>query len=247
MMPFKFTSSKIGALASNGRSKGSVGSPFKTYVTAKYFENKLHRRLEPEIFAKPTTWGWFMEIWAFDKLPLEYSLHSRTRYKHPDLHWSGMPDFTSDYKVGDIKCPYTILSFCIMIMALEGAKDIGQELKRISTDYYWQLISSCVLTNRRTAVLAVYMPYKEDLMEIQHTAANLDIKDQHKYWWISNSDIEALPYLKKAGQYKDINIFEFEVSKSDIDFLTQRVELAGNILFHAMETSLEEAFRAYGV
>ena len=70
------------------------------------------------------------------------------------------------------------------------------------------------------------MPYKSELEEIQEMAANYDGLDMWKYRFIYESEWWELSVLPDDSYYKNLNSFEFEVPKDDIDFLTERVELA---------------------
>ena len=74
------------------------------------------------------------------------------------------------------------------------------------------------------------MPYFSELEDIRTMAENYDGGDQWKYRFIVESPDAELPYLPDGGYYKNLNKFEFEVPKEDKDFLTERVELAIELL-----------------
>lgn len=231
-----FSSSGIFALCSKGRAKNSIGTPFYTYVEEKLFERLLNRPLNKEHSARPTSWGNLVEEYAFDKLGLEYSLVSKKRYAHKDFpeYWTGMPDLITDDLVGDIKCPYTIKSFCKLVKSMKLGVD---ELKKNHPDYYWQLVSNAILCDRDKAMLVVYVPYLEDLEEIRELARDY-VNDSNEYAFINWALDEELPYILKDGYYSDINSIEFEVPQEDKDFLTSRVELAIDILKNELKQYL---------
>ena len=89
----RFTSSKIAALMSNGKVKGTLGKPALTYIKEKYFEVKLGRRLDNETNARPTSWGNLVENIAFEQLSTDYNQVSQETIQHPAIeNWSGSPD-----------------------------------------------------------------------------------------------------------------------------------------------------------
>ena len=231
-----FSSSEIYNLMSKGRGAWSVentGKPFDTYIRNKIWEARLGRGLYQRQNSRITTWGLFVEKMVFDKLSLNYELVSKTRYTHPNIErWTGMPDaITRDKKtVSDIKCPWTLTSFCEMIDAMaEG----WERLKEVKPEYYWQLVSSSILTGANEAELIVYVPYKEDLEDIKE-AANTHSWDgslsENDVAFINFASDSELPYLKKSGVYQDLNSLKFTVPEEDKHLLTERVKMAVKIL-----------------
>lgn len=227
-----FSSSEIYNLMSKGRgdfSVENVGKPFDTYVRNKVRESRLKRGLHQRQNSRITTWGLFVEKMVFDKLSLNYELVSKTRYVHPDFdRWTGMPDCVTRDKsvVSDIKCPWTLTSFCDMVDAMaEG----WEKLREVKPDYYWQLVSSSILTGIDTAELIVYVPYKKDLEAIKE-AANSHSWDgslsENDVAFINFATDEELPYLKEDGDYADLNHLQFKVPQEDKDLLTARVKMA---------------------
>lgn len=222
-----FSSSQIYRLMSKGRGNWSIkntGASFESYVKEKAWEIQLGRSLTKDVTARPITWGQLVEQQAFNVLDLKYSLVSKERFQHkkyPD-YWTGMPDVLTNEIVGDIKCPYTLESFCGLVESLESA----EKLKEYSPMYYWQLVSNSILTKRDTAVLIIYCPYQKDLENIRELARNEYEMSQNKYAWINWAEDIEMPYLLENGKYSDVNMLEFEVSKEDKELLTQRVELA---------------------
>lgn len=203
-----------------------------TYIKQKRQERKLKRSLKTEHSAKPTNWGTFIESIAFDneKIPLDYSLVSKKRYFHKELPWSGMPDLIieKDSIVGDIKCPWTLESFCDMydIMTSDSPDEL---LKQEKPEYYWQLVSNAILTGSDFAVLWIYVPKKSDLLDIRIKAENYD-GDQNKVAFISFSSDDELPYIPEDSEYSSIKSMLFEVPELDKEFLEMRVKEAENLL-----------------
>ncbi len=222
-----FSSSQMDMLMSKGRGNFSlenIGKPFSTYVEEKQFERDLGRSLNSENSAKPTSWGKLVEEYAFEQMELKYSLVSKVRYQHKKYKddWNGMPDVITDEIVGDIKCPWTMKSFCKLVKSLESA----ELLKANYPEYYWQLVSNAILCDRKIAMLIVYCPYLKDLESIRELA-QLHIGDiNNRYAFINWAEDDELPYLIKGGKYNDINVMEFEVPEEDKEILTQRVEMA---------------------
>lgn len=227
-----FSSSEIYKLMSKGRGNWSlenVGAPFTTYVRDKVYESRLGRSLYQRQNSRITTWGTFVEKIVFDKLSLNYELVSKTRYTHPEIeNWNGMPDvLTKDNTiVGDIKAPWTLLSFCQLVEAMaEGSEG----LKKHSEQYYWQLVSNSILTGIDQAELIVYVPYKHELEEIKDAANNHSWDgslSENDVQFINYASDEELPYLKKDGVYNNLNHLVFEVPQEDKDLLTARVKMA---------------------
>lgn len=224
-----FSSSAISALCSKGRGNISienVGKPFATYVEEKAFERALNRPLNSESNARPLMWGKLVESVCFDKLGLEYSLVSKTRYAHSVYgdYWNGMPDLLTEEIVGDIKCPWTMKSFCKIVKAMKSGHEA---LKEENPVYYWQLVSNAILCGKDKAMLIVYVPFQEDLEEIREEARK---EVDGRYAFINWSEDDELPYLVKGGKYNDVNVMEFEVPAEDKAFLEARVVMAINEL-----------------
>lgn len=226
-----FSSSKIWMLASNGKAKDSIGAPFYTYVKEKQREKRLGRPLENDHYSKPTTWGSFVEQFAFNELPLSYKLESKKRYFHDSIsNFCGAPDTIIDNIVGDIKCPYTLNSFCNAVDSMKENKNVAEALKQVKKEWYWQLISNSILTKRDTCELTLFVPYEDQIEEIKEAAYQLDGPDQRKFEWIFYADKETLPYLIKGKYYNNIYTFGFKAPKEDKEFLISRVEQAEKLL-----------------
>jgi hypothetical protein len=222
-----FSSSSIWKLTKSGRGKDDYfGSPALTYIEEKRMESRLGLPLSTEHNASPTNWGKLVEALAFDRLPLDYRLVSDVRYSHPSItNWTGMPDVVNADVSGDIKAPFTRKAFCGLVDAMsEGPEAV----KDHSPEYYWQIVSNCILTGKSKGGLFVYCPYKSNLLEIRDRAAGW--LGEENMTFINYMNDNELPYLKENGHYKDYNELIFDVPKEDVEFLTDRVQEAVKLL-----------------
>ncbi len=235
-----FTSGEIFNLISEGKVKGTFGKPALTYIQGKNYERKLNRALNSDVSARPTSWGNLVELHAFGLLDLNYKITSEQTIIHPEhSFWVGTPDGvnTKTNTVFDIKCPFTLKSFCELVECKTAEELI--ENHKDGEKYYWQLVSNAILTNSKFAELIVYCPYKSELEAIRELASNFD-GDQNKIAWIGFSQDDDLPYLIEGGHYKNLNIIRFEVPQSDKNLLTFSVIEAGKKLIKCEEEITKE-------
>jgi len=219
--------------AANPKSKklncdDGFGADGLTYINEKRYERKLGRPLTGETNSKPTNWGSFLEEFVFKyKIDMSYKLDSKIRLGHPTIkEWTGAPDTLRGEFVGDIKCPWTLKSFC---EGVEAAEKGYEEFKKVKPSWAWQLVSNAILTGKDKAEIIIYVPYLSELEAIREMADNYD-GDQNKIAFINWSEDEDLPHLLEGKGYENINIFEFEVPQEDKDFLSNRVEQAIKLL-----------------
>jgi len=203
----------------------------QTYIKQIGYERKLKKPLTEDTFSRPTSWGIFLEHRAFTMIPeLEYQLVSKTRYEHQEIKgWTGMPDLIKSKVVGDIKCPYSLESFCDKIAALQDIETYKEEFP----EDYWQLISNaCLLESNGVPVThmeaVIYCPYYSELADIQLESTIYD--DPNLVYWIANALASELPHLLDDCEYDNLNQFTFEIPQEDKDFLTTRVEQAIKLL-----------------
>ena len=215
---------RIGNISSSQIHK-IMGSPKpkQTYLSELRMMRKLKRPLTTETSAKPTSWGLLVEKLVFNTLGLEYSYNSDETIQHPEIdYWVGSPDGMTKDSVIDIKCPYTLKSFCELVEIIE--KQDVEFFKAENPEYYWQLVSNSILTNKPFAELIVYCPYLEDLGVIRKMAQDVNAEDLYKYYWLANSTDEELPYILQDSDFKDLNIFKFEVPTQDKELLTETIK-----------------------
>lgn len=229
-----FTNSQIYNLVSEGTTKGSVGKGFHTYIKQKKYERKAGRSLSKETDAKALSWGKLCEKYVLENvLDTSYQLVSDVTLQHPTIkEWAGTPDTIRHLpeikKITDLKCPFTMLSFC----DFAESKTIDEAVKnhKDAIKYKWQITGNGILTNLTAAELIVFCPYYEELDAIIKIAGELVDEGHDEYKWVLWADKEELPYLIKGKGYKNLHIIEFDIPQADIDFLTGRVLEAVRLL-----------------
>jgi len=208
----KFTSSEIWKLTKKDRSGKGFGQIALTYIEEKKFEKQLGRSLSVESDARPLQWGKLNEAKAFELLGLEYTLTSDKTINHSSLsNWSGSPDGVKDGVVIDIKCPYTLKSFCQLYECYD--KQTLIDYTTSGEAYYWQLVSNAILTDTNKAELIIYCPYQSELQSIRDNADLEGIK------WISFASDDQLPYLIEGGYYKNIKVISLDIPNEDKQLL----------------------------
>ncbi len=234
-----FTSSKIVALTSNGKAKGSLGKPAYTYIDEKNWERRSGISMEKDVSARPLIWGKLGEVFVFGQVGLEYTLDSQSTVFHPEFKncWSGSTDayrMIGEHKVvAEIKAPFTRKSFFRMADCLNFENPI-EHLRETHDDgekYYWQIVSNACIHKAKFGELIFGMPYKSELQDIRDIASGWDnpIEQKNMYWVMGEED-ETLPYINEGGYYKNIYKILFEIPQADKDFLEELVSLASNEL-----------------
>jgi hypothetical protein len=220
-----FSSSSIWKLMTNGKAKDSLGKPALTYIKEKRYESKLGREIANEQGKRPTSWGDLVEQVAFVQLDNVENANEKERLSHPDLPWTGQPDYTNIELVGDIKCPFSLLSFCEMYEI-----ETGEELKTIKPEYYWQLVSNSILANKQECELTIFVPLQEQLELIRELSKSIDGEEQNKFAWVNWAQDNELPYLLPDSYYKPLKQIKFTPSEQDKKDLIKRVTLATELL-----------------
>lgn len=204
------------------------GEAFYNYIEEKRLERKLGRTLNEDCSARQLIWGKLVEKVAFLVLGFDYQLTSRVSIIHPAFNcWVGTPDGESDSSVLEIKCPYTIKSF----VELSDCKDINEvrEKHKDGEKFYWQCVSNSILTNKKTADLVIYMPYKSELDQVRSMCEEWDGHPNEVAWIHFGSD-DSLPHLIDGMAYQNVRKITFDVSDQDKARLTARVKLAERLL-----------------
>lgn len=213
----------------------------QTYVKEKFRETMLCRSINSDSNARSLVWGKIMERYVFEnKLDLSYRhMNSQERLVHYEIDcWTGVPDtLRNKERVGDVKCPWTLTSFCDTIEAMWSAETLAQE----KPEHYWQLVSNSCLVPCDKAELIVYVPKASELPKIKEFVENFEGDDDltpFQVEWISHeigSYLDAgkkpsFPYLPDASRYNDFNRMEFDVPKASQELLKQRVLMAEKLL-----------------
>ena len=202
-----------------------MGKPALSYIAEKRYEQGLGRSIGSDAFSYPTSWGLLVESYVNDNyLGAEYVLASKDVVSHPTIaRWKGSPDLILKDTISDIKCPYTLLSFCPMIESLsKGIEAFKTDYK----EYYWQLISNAIICDKPNIELVVFAPYQSELMAIREHASNYDGDDPFQFKWVVDCQDKKLPYLIEGKKYTNINKFRFPIPTGEKEFLTEKVETA---------------------
>jgi len=169
------------------------GKAAVTYINECNMERRLGRSLKSEADAKPTTWGNFVEPIVFEHLLGDcYSYNSQETLRHPDFdYWCGSPDgfkFQAAKKtVADVKCPFTLKSFCQLVQPLYDGFEGLEAMNALRNGYnkgglpipphpdgdkfYWQIISNACLEDCNYGELIIYCPYESEIPAIQKAAS----------------------------------------------------------------------------
>jgi hypothetical protein len=230
-----FTSSEIVRLTTNGKAKDSFGAPFYSYIEEKKMERRLNRSLTEDVFAKPLSWGHLCETYVFKLLGEEYKPCSNIVLSHPTIDcWRGTPDavkFDDGTTVGEVKCPQTLKSFCILVDAWrKGGIKMVRDNHNDGEKFYWQIVSNAILTNAKQGELIVFAPYHSELNAIRDLAQNFDGTNQNRYMWIALATDDELPFVIEGEYYKNLYTMRFEIPDADKEFLTSRVQKAKEFL-----------------
>ena len=214
-----FTSSSIHKLCANGKGSALPVS-FNSYVKEKARETVSGRELSNEARSVELEWGNLCEPLVFDMLSeqdINYkdNLDDKIRHHHPDLPWSGAADyFKNDDLVGDIKSPFTLASW------YDQTEWITPELmKKHKKEYYWQLVSNSILSNRPIAEKTLFMPKQSRISSIMERAIDIDSFIQYK-------EYSQIPWHHDNSIAPELFKIQFEVPKDDIDLALERVTLA---------------------
>ena len=222
----RFTSSGVWQLMTNGRAAGTPGKPFETYCRQKAREKRLFRSITNDSSSKPTSWGKYMEKRAFSKLDIDYSLTSDVTTEHPTIeNFAGSTDglkFDDGRTVFDIKCPFTLTSFCDLI---ECTTD--EMLLKEFPEYFYQLIGNAMIHNTKWCELIVYVPYMSELSDIR---LGVKYEENKQFQWIEYSEDYELPYIHPRSEYKDLNILRFEAKQEYKDALEVRLLMANELI-----------------
>jgi len=184
----------------------------KTYVKEKVYEKRIGVSINQDRFAKSTEWGNEMEPLAFTLMDMDYVLHSKKRVEHPKLMWSGATDVSRPNEVGDIKCPWTRLSYCQMHEYIEGGLEV---LKADKPEYYWQLVSNACLSKVANASLNIYIPKQQELDHIRKELSDT---------WIATEKV--LPFIANDAEIDSFKSLVFKVPPADKKHLEKKIKLA---------------------
>lgn len=217
-----FTSSQVHRLM------GAPGKA-KTYIEECNMERRLGRPVGKEVSSKEMSWGIVGEMRCFDLLGTQYRLVSQETIKHHEIDfWSGSPDGDTKDAVIEIKCPFTMKSFCELVDIIESGD--AQNLRDEKESYYWQIVSNACLTGKDFGELIVYCPYQSELSEMKKLADNVPVEDLWKTRWLEWAQDEELPFILNDGNYCNVNILRFEIPETDKSLIRTKIQEYGKLL-----------------
>jgi putative phage-type endonuclease len=194
-----FTGSKVGALMGLPKAKSEVFTDTaKTYIYQvaaqrllndsvlnddETFQNYLN--LHNTYDTKPIKWGKEQETNAkvlFQNLFPNIALTETGFVQHEDIEYFGAsPDgLLYDYEnkelgILEIKCPLS--NTYIKYIANIDNNDLATSLKKLNSDYYWQLIAEMAVTNTEFAMFMLYCPWLKTPFKIYKLRRNEDVTD----------------------------------------------------------------------
>ena len=233
----RITSSNIHKIMTTGKGIHGFGAPAITYISELNLERRMQVSLKQEVYSRPMAWGKLIEMWVFkDDNYLDTSFQScgDKTLSHPTCEfWAGSPDYKSTSKSIIAECKgYERKNFAAYADAI--ATGDTEIIKRDCPEEYWQMVSNAIILGFTKVQPVLFMPYKSELADIRLFAGDVDVDNPFMFKWISDSMDAQLPYLVDGGYYNNFNSCILEVPQKDIDFLTERVMLAGTLLkpFH---------------
>jgi hypothetical protein len=229
-----FTSSKIFKLMTVAKDKKSFGAPALSYIESKRREKRLKASIDLETTARPLSWGKAMEGYLQDThLGIEYELLSSETDVHESGMFAGTKDFIKGDTVGDIKCPMTRDSLCDLVAIIENGTTEGFKIR--NPEYYYQIVSNSILTNKEYGELIVFMPYASEIPAIiEYIELIDDFQLQRDIQWVAHEALERIPHLPDNSGYKNINKFRFEIPKNDKEELLSKIKKAHKLLTSAV-------------
>lgn len=228
-----FTSSNIYKLCASLKS-GEASAAYYTYIKEKMFERKLKRSVDMGAYAHSMVWGKFLEKRVNDNLPLNYQMLHKSTKVHPKFDYvAGSVDFlVPGVKISELKCfePKNFASYVSSLMT--GDLEL---IKKEHPKEFWQMVNNSQIHKTPKMEAIVYMPYESEMDEIRELA-----EDQAYLMSIGimpwetrfitekvNSQLATLP---DDSEFKNLNIFEFDVPIEDVIFLNKNIISAGKLL-----------------
>jgi hypothetical protein len=233
------TSSEIYKIIGKGKSGNEFSVGGFSYIESKVFERNLGKSLATESNAKPLLWGRICEKHFFENSGrIEYTPLMNEPIHHPSIeYYAGSPDaFKGEDVVCELKCPFTLLSFCQLVDPIVkgytglDAMGIIRDTHTDGEKYYWQMVSNSILSNRKQCEFIVYCPYEWELNSIRSLAEEQPLEELSSFYFISTASDKALPCLPNGGFYKNVYSITFTPPQEDIDLLTKKIELCKDLI-----------------
>ena len=228
-----FTSSNIYKLCASLKS-GEASAAYYTYIKEKMFERKMKRSMEMGAYGQSMAWGKFLEKRVNDNLPLNYQMLHKSTKVHPKFHYvAGSVDFlVPNVKIAELKCfePKNFASYvsCLMTGDLEL-------IKKEHPKEYWQMVNNSQIHKTPKMEAIVYMPYESEMAEIREFAEDPEYLSAigmmpWEVRFITEKPNSQLAVLPNDSEFKNLNIFEFDVPINDVIFLNKNIISAGKLL-----------------
>lgn len=228
-----FTSSNIYKLCASLKS-GESSAAYYTYIKEKIFERKMKRSLEMGAYGQSMAWGKFLEKRVNDNLPMNYQMLHKSTEIHPKFNYvAGSVDFlVPGVKVAELKCfePKNFASYVSALMTMDL-----EHIKKEHAKEYWQMLNNSQIHKTPKMEAIVYMPYESEMEELREMAEDPEYLSAigMQPWevrFIAERVSSELAVLPNDSEFKNLNIFEFDVPVEDVIFLNKKIIEAGKIL-----------------
>jgi hypothetical protein len=228
-----FTSSQIYNLCAVNKD-GSHSSAYYTYIGKKIRERKMKRSLDMGKYGASMAWGRFLEKRVNDNLPLNYQMLHKSTMVHPKFNYvAGSVDFlVPNIKVSELKC-YEPDKFSAYVSALMTC-DL-EHIKKEFAQEYWQCLSNSQIHKTPKMEFIAYMPYESEMEDIRELAEDPEYLSAigmmpWEVRFITEKPNSQLAVLPNDSEFKNLNVFEFDVPINDVIFLNKNIISAGKIL-----------------
>jgi len=182
----RFTGSGISALMTNPKTKaaieaGELSETAKKYIYEKAMETVTGQSAN-EATSRAIDWGNEWEEHALRQLQIalnspEESTELKPSFKLFNDYFGCSPDaFMIHPEFGpvgcEIKCPWNSVNHY-----LYSQVETGEDLKRVNSDYYWQIMGNMLTFNLPAWVFASYDPRQPENRRLHHTVITANPED----------------------------------------------------------------------
>ena len=179
----RFTGSGISALMTNPKTKAAIESGELSETAKKYIYEKAMETVTGQSANEATSraidWGNEWEEHALKQLQIaldspEESTELKPSFKLFNDYFGCSPDaFMVHPEFGpvgcEIKCPWNSVNHF-----LHSQVQNGEDLKRVNSDYYWQVMGNMLTFNLPAWVFASYDPRQPEHRRLHHTVILFD-------------------------------------------------------------------------
>jgi hypothetical protein len=179
----RFTGSGISALMTNPKTKAAIEAGELSETAKKYIYEKAMETVtgqsSNEATSRAIDWGNEWEEHALKQLQIalqspEESTELKPSFKLFNDYFGCSPDAFMNHKefgrVGcEIKCPWNSVNHY-----LHSQVETAEDLKRVNSDYYWQVMGNMLTFNLPAWVFASYDPRQPEHRMLHHTVILFD-------------------------------------------------------------------------